>query len=117
MVNQTVDYLLQVDMKETLDEITERVVSVADPKRVLIFGSCMTGEVNTDSDMDILVIVKGPIHRRKLAQKIYRNLHGIRIPVDVIVATEHDIEQYGDKVGSILRPALFQGKVIYEAEG
>ena len=54
------------------------------------------------------------MHRRSLAQEIYRHLHGIRLPVDVIVVTEQDIEQYGDRVGTILRPALREGQVIYE---
>jgi hypothetical protein len=64
----------------------------------------------------LLVIVRGPVHRRSLAQEIYRNLHGIPLPVDVVVATEQDVEQYGDKVGTILRPALREGEVIYEAQ-
>lgn len=62
----------------------------------------------------MLVIVRGPIHRRALAQEIYRNLHGIPLPVDVVVATERDVEQYSDRIGTILRPALREGKVIYE---
>jgi hypothetical protein len=56
-----------------------------------------------------------PVHRRAVAQEIYRNLHGILLPVDVVVVTERDVEQYGDQVGTILRPALREGQVIYEA--
>jgi hypothetical protein len=65
--------------------------------------------------LDLLVIVREPVHRRAVAQEIYRNLHGILLPVDVVVVTERDVEQYGDKVGTILRPALREGQVIYEA--
>ena len=105
-----------VEMVETLDEIAKRVAAVAQPERVLLFGSAVSGKLGPGSDIDILVIVKDPVHRRKLAQEIYRNLHGIQIPVDVIVATESDVQEYGDKVGTILRPALLHGKVIYEAD-
>jgi len=99
-----------------LDEIVGRVFRVVDPRRIVLFGSAARGQMGPDSDLDLLVIVREPVHRRALAQEIYRNLHGIPLPVDVIVATEQDIEQYGDKVGTILRPALREGQVIYESE-
>jgi len=38
------------------------------------------------------------------------------MPVDVVVVTEEDIERYGDGIGTILRPALREGEVIYEAQ-
>lgn len=61
------------------------------------------------------MIVRGPVHRRALAQEVYRNLHGVPVPVDIVVPTEQDVERYGDRVGTILRPALREGEVIYEA--
>ena len=80
---------------------------------MLLFGSVVRGQFTKDSDFDILVIVRGPVHRRQLAQKINRNLHGVGAPVDIVVATEEDIIQYGDKFGTILRPALMEGQVLY----
>ncbi len=101
--------------KKTLDEVTRRIVEVANPQRVLLFGSAARGRMTRDSDLDILVIVRGPTHRRRLAQRIYRNLHGIAIAVDVIVATEADLQKYGQRGGMILRPALHEGRILYEA--
>jgi uncharacterized protein len=97
-----------------VDEITRRIVATAHPQRILLFGSMARGQFNADSDLDMLVIVRGPVHRRALAQEIYKNLHGILTPVDVVVATEQDVQQHGQAIGSILRPALREGKVIYE---
>jgi predicted nucleotidyltransferase len=102
--------------QDILGEIIQRVLKVVHPRRIVLFGSAARGQMGPDSDLDLLVIVRGPAHRRALAQQIYRNLHGIPLPVDVVVATEQDIEQYGDKVGTILRPALREGQVIYERE-
>ena len=98
-----------------LDEITQRIIATAHPQRILLFGSAARGQSNADSDVDLLVVVRGPVHRRALAQEIYKNLHGILTPVDIVVATEQDIQQHGQAIGSILRPALHEGKVIYEA--
>jgi len=100
---------------QVLDSIVDRVSAVAQPQRIVLFGSAADGEIAPGSDVDLLVIVRGPVHRRALAQSIYRNLHGIPVPVDIVVATEQDVEQYGDQVGTILRPALREGVTIYEA--
>src|SRR3990172_6268335 len=95
-------------------EVTRRIVASVKPQRVLLFGSAVKGKLTTDSDLDVLVIVRGPVHRRQLAQRIYRDLHGIGVPVDVVVVTEEDVSRYGNKPGTILRPALLEGQVLYD---
>jgi len=64
-----------------LADVTRRIIKVASPQRIILFGSAVTGKMNQDSDLDILVIMRGPVHRRQLAQRIYRNLHGVSLPV------------------------------------
>jgi predicted nucleotidyltransferase len=113
-VSRVPNTIVSPQWKSEVDEITRRIVATAHPQRILLFGSVARGQSNLDSDLDMLVIVRGPVHRRALAQEIYRNLHGILTPVDVVVATEQDIQQHGQAIGSILRPALREGKVIYE---
>lgn len=108
---------IAVPRQDILDQVIQRVLQVTRPRRIVLFGSAARGQMGPDSDLDLLVIVRQSVHRRALAQEIYRNLHGIPLPVDVVVATEQDIEQYGDKIGTILRPALREGEIIYEAEG
>jgi predicted nucleotidyltransferase len=71
--------------------------------------------MNRHSDLDILVVMQDPVHRRHTAQKIYRNLHGTGIAVDIIVATEKDLKKYGEHSGTILKSALQEGRVLYEA--
>jgi predicted nucleotidyltransferase len=100
-----------------LADLTHRITQVSNPQRIILFGSSVTGKMNKDSDLDILVIMRGPVHRRQLAQKIYRNLHGVSLPVDIIVATEEDISGSSKKTGSILRPAMAEGQIIYDAQG
>ncbi len=97
-----------------VNEIMRRIVATVQPERILLFGSVARGQSNADSDLDMLVVVRGPAHRRALAQEIYKNLHGILTPVDIVVATEQDIQKHGQAIGSILRPALKEGQVIYE---
>ena len=101
--------------KELLDEIIRRVVEVAQPEQIILFGSAARGDMTGDSDADLLVVVDQVEHSRRLEGEVYVNLIGVRLPVDVIVVTRDDVERYKDKVGTIIRPALREGVVVYEA--
>ncbi len=98
-----------------LDEIIRRVVEVAHPDQIILFGSAARGEMSQDSDADLLVVKDDVPSRRRLEGQIYKNLIGVRMPVDVIVATKEDIEACKDKVGTIIRPAVSEGVVVYDA--
>ena len=99
----------------TLDLLVRRIVDVARPDRIVLFGSAARGEMGPDSDLDVLVVKSGVQHRRRLAQDIYMNLSGVGVGVDVIVLTPEDIEAQRNSVGSIVGPALDEGRVIYAA--
>ena len=99
----------------TVDEVVRRVVEIAHPLRIVIFGSAVRQEAGPDSDIDILVVVPGPVHRRRLAQEIHLSFFGLGVPVDVIVATPEDLERHRGKAGTILDAALRDGREIYAA--
>jgi predicted nucleotidyltransferase len=98
-----------------LDEIVRRIVEVAQPDRIILFGSAAQGKMGPDSDLDLLVIKTGVQHRRHLAQQIYLNLFGIALPVDIIVVTPEDVESHRDAVGTIIGPAIREGTEVYAA--
>ena len=99
--------------QETLAEIVRRVVEVAQPDRIIMFGSAARGEMGPNSDVDLLVIKAGA-HRRDLAGRIYCNMHGVGQAVDIIVVTPEDVERYRDTHCLVICPALKEGQVIYE---
>ncbi|HEY2934683.1 MAG TPA: nucleotidyltransferase domain-containing protein [Acidobacteriota bacterium] len=98
-----------------IDEIIRRIVEVARPDRIILFGSATRRELGQDSDLDFLVVKSGVEHRGRLAEKIYLSLFGITVPVDVIVVRPEDIEAFRDKVGTIIGPALREGTEVYVA--
>lgn len=99
-----------------LDEVVRRIVEVAQPEKLILFGSAARNETNAHSDLDVLVITPHPVHRGRLTEEIYLNLFGVGQAVDVIVATNEDIENYKDNPYLVIQPALNEGKVIYERE-
>ncbi len=98
----------------TLDEVIRRVVEVAQPERIILFGSAARGEMGPHSDVDLLVVTGG-VHRRAMAGRIYRRLVGVGTPVDVVVVTSEDVERYGESHALIVKPALREGSVVYES--
>jgi uncharacterized protein len=105
-----------VDQK-ALDEIIRRIIEVARPEKIVLFGSAATGRMGPDSDLDLLVIMPDGIHRRRTAQAIYSSLKGIGLAKDIVVATEGDVRNYGDNPSLVLCPALREGRELYRATG
>ena len=101
--------------QETMNEIIRRIVDVAKPDRIVLFGSAARGEAKAECDIDLLVVKKGVPHRRRLAQEIYVSLIGIPVPVDVIVVTPEDVQELKDAIGTIIPAALTEGIEIYAA--
>jgi predicted nucleotidyltransferase len=99
---------------ELLNAIISRIVEVAKPERIILFGSRSRGTGRPDSDVDLLV-VKSTSSRRELAMKIYRQLVGVGCAVDVVVVTPEDVERYRNVPHLIIEPALREGKVVYAA--
>ncbi len=101
--------------QKVLDEVVRRIVEVAQPERIILFGSAVRGEMGPNSDVDMLVVKSNVTHRGHLTGDIYMNLIGVGQAVDVIVVTPEDIERYKDAIGLVIKPALREGKVIYAA--
>ncbi len=98
--------------QETLNEIIRRIVKVAAPEKIILFGSAARGEMRPNSDVDLLVVKSGA-HRRRLARAVYLNLFGVGQAVDVVVVTPDDIERHKDSFALVIEPALQEGKVVY----
>ena len=101
--------------QSALEEIIRRVVRVAQPERIILFGSAARGTLGPNSDVDLLVIKNGKFDRIDLTGEIYLNLIGVDYAVDVIVVTPEDVERYGKSHALVIKPALQEGKVIYDA--
>ena len=98
-----------------LNEVVRRVLSVASPDRIILFGSAVTGQMTKDSDIDLLVVEPEPADTRDRSVRIRRALGDVQYPVDVIVMSSERFEETKDIVGGIAYPARKYGRVLYEA--
>ena len=105
-----------MNVDETLlNEVVRRVLTVARPDRIILFGSAVTGQMTKDSDIDLLVVepALASTHERRVA--IRGAVGDIGYPVDVIVMRTDRFERTKRFIGGIAYPANKYGRVIYEA--
>ena len=98
-----------------VDEIVHRVLSVARPDRIILFGSAATGPMTKDSDIDLLVVEPSPANTRERSVEIRDAVGNIGYPVDVIVMRTERFERTKRVIGGIAYPANKYGRVIYAA--
>ena len=99
---------------KVLDEIVRRIVDVAQPEKIILFGSAARGEMGRHSDVDLLVVKDGE-RSLDVMKEIYMNLDGVGVAVDALVATSDRVQRYRDSHALVFKSALREGRVIYEA--
>lgn len=93
----------------------DRIVETARPRRIILFGSYVRGQMHRDSDLDILVIADDPVDNpRQESVRIRRALRGIGMPMDILVVADRRLRELADAPGLIYREALKEGKVVYD---
>lgn len=101
-------------LREWLPDIVERIVQRFDPVKVVLFGSLAEGSEDRDSDIDLLVVLDEVHDKRAAMLELHRATDDFPTPIDLIPTDPYEIERRGDLVGTVLRPALRTGRVMYE---
>lgn len=98
-----------------LREVVRRILSVARPDKIILFGSAASGQMTKDSDLDLLIVEPESANPRERSVSIRRALGDVRYPVDVIVISSERFGETKDIIGGIAYPAHKYGRVLYEA--
>jgi len=102
--------------QEKVDLAVKTAVGVAQPSRVILFGSWARGEAKWDSDLDLAVLMPdaaepelGSVHR-----KLRRKLDELPMTIDLVLATEGYAGRFRGSVNSIYYRILQDGQLAYE---
>jgi predicted nucleotidyltransferase len=118
-----------VSLQEWAPAIVERIVPVADPDRIVLFGSRARAQNRRDSDYDILVVTRVKrSERRRVRVACYQAVRDLPFGRDIIVVTPAEyrrawrlpgmiVEPFGASWRSALRNAAQEGLVLYERPG
>ena len=102
-------------IESIIGEVVIRIVQEVHPLQIILFGSTVRGEQDAHSDVDLLVVMPDGTLKRRTAQKLYRTLRGLPLPVDVLVTTLGDLDRQKDNLGLIYRTIVQNGRPLYAA--
>jgi predicted nucleotidyltransferase len=105
---------MQTTASQWIEIMVDRIVRDFRPVQLILFGSHARGEAHPKSDIDLLVVMPQATNTRQVSVAIRRALADLPVCKDIIVTTPEDVARRGNLVGSVLRPALREGKVLYE---
>lgn len=97
-------------------EVAEWAQAIAkefDPHRIILFGSHADGSANSDSDVDLMVIMPFKGKSSKMALKIRQSLKK-NFPLDLVVKDPTTANRRIIQGDSFLENAFRKGKVLYE---
>jgi len=99
---------------EQIQELTRRIAQVFQPERIVLFGSYARGEMDENSDVDLLVVAQTLPPPRERYSSVRRLLADYPASFDIIVKTPEEFERHRHVVNHIVYFADRYGKVVYE---
>ena len=106
--------MVESTAQKKIEEMVRRIVERFHPEQVILFGSYARGQAGPNSDVDLLVVMPVSGSKRKASIEIDLILAGSGLPKDIIVMTPEEVARTKDIVGTIVYPALREGKVMYD---
>ena len=105
--------MVEFAVQQKIEEMVRRIVERFHPEKIILFGSYARGQAGPDSDVDLLVVMPVSGSKREKSIEVALALHDIRVPKDILVVTPDTVERQHDVVGTIVHPALKEGRVLY----
>ena len=95
--------------------MTERIVRKFDPLQIILFGSQARGDTDGHSDIDLLIVFEelADKDKRNTAVDIRVALADLPVAKDIVVTTPEELKHHRTRIGSVLRYAQQEGKILY----
>ncbi len=101
--------------EQNLQQAVQRIVAVAQPNRVILFGSYGRGDADAGSDLDLMVIKPQVVDKYTEMIRLHKAVGSIGVGVDVLVYSEAEYRRRSQVPGTVLYWARKEGRALYEA--
>ncbi len=99
--------------EKKLAAIVGSAIEIAQPERIILFGSAARGEMVEDSDVDLLMVTDAR-HGRAVARWVRAARLRRSAALDITIATSAEVEANRHDACCIIHDALREGRVLYD---
>ncbi|NJM09003.1 nucleotidyltransferase domain-containing protein [Candidatus Gracilibacteria bacterium] len=99
---------------DKVHDLSEQIVREFAPERIILFGSYAYGEPDSESDVDVLVVMNHEQNNVYQAIEILNRLNPT-FPIDLLVRTPREIEERLALNDMFLRDIVTRGRLLYAA--
>lgn len=94
--------------------VTDTIVRHFNPRRIILFGSHARGDARSDSDLDLIVEMESDKDFYSRTTDVLRVFGLHPWSMDLLVLTPDEMNASREMLGSVVRSADVEGKILYE---
>ncbi|MFN3179768.1 MAG: nucleotidyltransferase domain-containing protein [Thermus sp.] len=100
-----------------LEPVLSAILEAVPAEKIILFGSRARGEAHPESDYDLLIVVPPEYKTMRVWKALYEATSKVQrgFSLDLILATQEDLEKYQNAWMTIYPKALREGRVLYAA--
>jgi predicted nucleotidyltransferase len=95
-------------------EVLQKVLLSIQPKRVVLFGSAVTGSFDEYSDLDFLLIFETETQAKEAQKTVYRSVYSPLRKIDWLCIDEKNLKEKVKK-GGVYAVALSEGITLHKS--
>ena len=105
----------QDKLKKEIDYISRQIAKKYKPKKIILFGSAVSGKFTKDSDLDFFIIKEdvpylGRDRARELRRMIVKHM-----AADFLIYKQEEFDDWFEAKDPFLETIVNEGKVLYES--
>ena len=100
-------------LKHNIEQVVEQIVDLANPSKIILFGSAAYGKTTPDSDLDFMVVVPNWQKIEKVVDLLNTKVRNRPMPCDFVVVTPSLLKKHHKTLGFIYSDVLDNGREVY----
>jgi uncharacterized protein len=100
---------------DQINHLTQQIVEIADPEKIILFGSYAYGQPTEDSDLDVMVVLPFTGHWAYKAVEIRQRLPLYNFSLDLLTRTSSQVNDRLAIGDPFIQAIVEQGRILYES--
>ena len=105
-----------MNLTSTLEKIINYAAHVAEPEKIILFGSMINGNANVYSDVDLLIVTRSSIDKKETVARIKSHSSQRSLKTDVLIYSRSELEKELKLQTSFVAAIYKHGKIVYKKD-